>query len=430
MTVVAPMEIRVFSDLVNKARVVEEYAKTVAASKDSHRGSSSHGHGKYFHPRGQNFMRGRYVPQGQGGFRKNTRDQIQRSKGRGNHTMRSSDLACDRCGHFHPYDSCKIGIDGCFNCGLPGHFARDCTRERNHNAGQSQHQGRVFAVNAKDASKVDPLMRGICLIGDKSLVALYDTGASHSFISFAKVEELGLKVSELPFDLHVHTPHQTVMTRSSCRQVGFKLEGRDFVHDLICLPMVGLEMILGFDWLSKNQILLDCFERIIQFVPEGENGAVVATGYYLNSVMVHCSGEECQGYILFAADALGDAQNLDQIPVVRDFPEVFPEDIPDFPPQREIEFVIELVPGAGPVSIASYRMAPIELTELKTQVKEDDIPKTAFRTRYGYYEFVERKLYAKLSKCEFWKEEVKFLGHMVSKGGIVVDPSKVEAVMK
>ncbi|XP_025628276.1 uncharacterized protein [Arachis hypogaea] len=209
-------------------------------------------------------------------------------------------------------------------------------------------------------------MRGICLIGDKTLVALNDTGASHLFILFAKVEKLGLKVSELPFDLHVHTPHQIVMTRSGCRQVGFKLEGRDFVHDLICLPMIGLEMIFGFDWLSKNQVLLDCFERSIWFMLEGKNRAVVATGYYLNSVMVHYSRKECQGYILFAANALGDAQNLDQIPVVKDFLEVFPEDIPEFPPQKEIEFAIELVPRAGPVSIAPYRMAPIELAELKT----------------------------------------------------------------
>ncbi|XP_016173094.1 uncharacterized protein LOC107615554 [Arachis ipaensis] len=134
--------------------------------------------------------------------------------------------------------------------------------------------------------------------------------------------------------------------------------------------MVGLGMILGFDWLSKNWVLLDCFERKIWFMPEGENGAVVATGYYLNSVMVHRSGEECQGYILLAANTLGDAQNLDQIPVVKYFPEVFPEDIPEFPPQREIEFAIELVPGARPVSIAPYRMAPIELTELKTQLED------------------------------------------------------------
>ncbi|XP_057747232.1 uncharacterized protein LOC130966444 [Arachis stenosperma] len=314
MTVVTPLEIRVFSDLVNKARVVEEYLKTVAASKDTRGGSSSRGRGKYFHPRGQSFKRGGYAPQGQGGSRKNNQNQFQYAKGIGNQS-------------------------GCFNCALPSHIARDCTRGRNQNAGQSQYQGQVFAVNANDASKADPVMRG-------------------------------LKVLELPFDLHVHTPHQIVMTRSGCRQVGFKLEGRDFVHDLICLPMVGLEMILGFDWLSKNRVLLDCFERTIRFMPEGDNGAVVAMEYYLNSVMVLCSAEECQDYILLAANALGDAQYLDQIPVVRDFPEVFPEDIPGFPPQREIEFAIELVLGAGPVSIAPYRMAPIELAKLKTQLEE------------------------------------------------------------
>ncbi|XP_020968198.1 uncharacterized protein LOC107615470 [Arachis ipaensis] len=247
------------------------------------------------------------------------------------------------------------GNGGCFNWGLPGHIERDCTcGKKTQNAGQNQ-QGRVFAVNAQDAAKADPLMGGICLIGDKTLVALYDTGASYSFISFDKVEELGLKVSELAFDLHVHTPYQTVMTKSGCRQVGFKLENREFIHDLICLPMVGLEMILRFDWMSKNRVLLDCFERSIQFMLEGEGGAV---------------WEECQGYILLAANALGDAQNLYQILVVRDFPEVFREDIPEFPPQREIEFEIDLVLVAGPVLIAPYRMAPIELAELKARLEE------------------------------------------------------------
>nr|XP_025647594.1 uncharacterized protein LOC112742567 [Arachis hypogaea] len=278
MTAMAHMEIRIFSNLVNKARVVEEYAKTVASSKDTHGGNTSKGRGKYFQSKGQNFNRGGHAPQGQGSFKKNTYNQFQYAKGRGNQSKISPYLTCVHCGRFHPYDSCKIGIGGCFNCGLLGHIARDCTRRKNANAGQSQHQGRVFAMNFKDASKADPLMRVICLIGDKTLVALYDTGALHSFISFAKVEELGLKVSELAFELYVHTLHQTVMTRSSCRQVGFKLECRDFVHNLIFLSMVGLEMILGFDWLSKNRVLLDYFERSIQFMPEGENGAVIAEG--------------------------------------------------------------------------------------------------------------------------------------------------------
>ncbi|XP_016206430.1 uncharacterized protein LOC107646788 [Arachis ipaensis] len=116
MTAVAFMEIRVFSDLVNKARVVEEYAKTVAASKDTHGGNTSKGRGKYYHPRGQSFKRGGYAHQSQGGFRKNTHDQFQRGKRRGSQS-------------------------GCFNYGLPGHIVRDCTRGKNPNAGQSQHQG-------------------------------------------------------------------------------------------------------------------------------------------------------------------------------------------------------------------------------------------------------------------------------------------------
>ncbi|XP_057755839.1 cold shock protein 2-like [Arachis stenosperma] len=106
MTAVAPLEIRVFSDLVNKARVMEEYAKTVATYKDTHGGSSSRGRGKYLHPIGQSFKRGGYAPQSQGGFRKNNQNQFQYAKGRENQS-------------------------GYFNCGLPGHIARDCTRGRN-----------------------------------------------------------------------------------------------------------------------------------------------------------------------------------------------------------------------------------------------------------------------------------------------------------
>ncbi|XP_025674168.1 uncharacterized protein [Arachis hypogaea] len=108
-------------------------------------------------------------------------------------------------------------------------------------------QGRVFAVNTSDASKADLLMRSKCLFGEKTLVALYDTRVAHSFIAFDKVEELRLRMSELAFDLHVHTLYQTVVTRSGCRQISFNIEDRNFVHDLICLSMVELEMILGFN---------------------------------------------------------------------------------------------------------------------------------------------------------------------------------------
>ncbi|KAL4391503.1 hypothetical protein AHAS_Ahas03G0251600 [Arachis hypogaea] len=169
-------------------------------------------------------------------------------------------------------------------------MAKDCPHRRTPNVGQNQ-QGQMFAENSQDAVKSDLLMRGNYLFGEKILVALYDTRALHSFIALDKVEELRLKVSELAFDLHVHTLYQTVVTRSGCRQIALKIEDRDFVHDLIYLPMVGLEIILGFDWLSKNRVLLECFKRSIRFLLERECEAVVAEGSYLNSVSVNYSGE-------------------------------------------------------------------------------------------------------------------------------------------
>ena len=256
----------------------------------------------------------------------------------------------------------------------------------------------------------------------------------------------------------------------------------------------------------------------------------------------------------------------ESVPVVNEFLDVFPEEIPGMPPVRAVEFTIDLVPGAGPISKAPYRLAPAEMEELKKQVEEllekgyirpsvspwgapvlfvrkkdgsmrlcidyrelnkitvknkyplpriddlfdqlkgaglfskidlrsgyhqlriaeHDIPKTAFRTRYGHFEFTvmpfgltnapaafmcmmnqvfsswldnfvvlfiddilvyskdkeeheqhlrkvlqilrENQLYAKFSKCEFWLEKVSFLGHFISKEGVSIDPAKIEAV--
>ncbi|GKC66988.1 putative reverse transcriptase domain-containing protein [Tanacetum coccineum] len=221
----------------------------------------------------------------------------------------------------------------------------------------------------------------------------------------------------------------------------------------------------------------------------------------------------------------------EEIVVVRDFPKVFPDDLSGFPPLREIEFRIELIPGAALIANSPYRLAPSELEELmcidyrdlnkltvknryplpriddlfdqlqgsqffskinlrsgyhQLRVNKDDIPKTAFRTRYGDFEFIvmpfgltnapavfmdlmnrvckpyldkfvivfiddiliysktreeyvehlrlvlellkKEKLYAKFSKCEFWLREVQFLGHVINGNGIHVDPSKIESV--
>ncbi|GJR06390.1 putative reverse transcriptase domain-containing protein [Tanacetum coccineum] len=231
-----------------------------------------------------------------------------------------------------------------------------------------------------------------------------------------------------------------------------------------------------------------------------------------------------------------EMKRLEDVSIVQDFPEVFPEDLPGLPPTRQVEFQIDLVPGAAPVARAPYRLAPSEMKELSEQLKElsdkdfirpssspwgapvlfvkkkdgsfrmcidyrelnkltvknryplpriddlfdqlqgssvyskinlrsgyhqlrvreEDIPRTAFRTRYGHYEFQvmpfgltnapankqeheehlkiilellkKEELYAKFSKCEFWISKVQFLGHVIDSKGIHVDPAKIEAI--
>ncbi|GJX60860.1 putative reverse transcriptase domain-containing protein [Tanacetum coccineum] len=113
-----------------------------------------------------------------------------------------------------------------------------------------------------------------------------------------------------------------------------------------------------------------------------------------------------------------DKKRLEDILVVKEFPEVFPEDLPDLPPIRQVEFQIDLIPGAAPVARALYRLAPSEMQELSNQLQE-----------LADRELLKKeKLYAKFSKCDFWISIVQFLGHVIDSQGIQVDPAKIEAV--
>nr|GEV83624.1 reverse transcriptase domain-containing protein [Tanacetum cinerariifolium] len=113
-----------------------------------------------------------------------------------------------------------------------------------------------------------------------------------------------------------------------------------------------------------------------------------------------------------------DEKKLEDIPIVRDFPEVFLDDLSSLPSVREVEFRIDPIPGALPIVRSSYRLAPFEMSKLANQLKE-----------LQDKEFLKKeKLYAKFSKCGFWLQKVRFLGHVVNQDGIHVDPSKVESV--
>ncbi|GKC70852.1 putative reverse transcriptase domain-containing protein [Tanacetum coccineum] len=229
----------------------------------------------------------------------------------------------------------------------------------------------------------------------------------------------------------------------------------------------------------------------------------------------------CYAYIAHVTYTSFEKKNAKDVPIINEFLDVFPEELPGIPPERQVEFRIDLILGATPIAKTPYRLAPSEMKELmmknvyplpriddlfdqiqgarwfskinlrssyhQLKVREEDIPKMTFRTRYGHFEFIvmpfgltnasaifmdlmnrvcrpmldksvivfiddilvyskskeehevhlreiletlrKERLYAKFSKCEFWLQEVQFLGHVINSEGLKVDPAKIEAVM-
>ena len=133
--------------------------------------------------------------------------------------------------------------------------------------------------------------------------------------------------------------------------------------DLICLPLAHLDEILGMDWLSTNHIFLNCKEKMLVF------GGNVIPNEPLNENAANNGVGDVRTYMVLFSMNVEEVSEVSSIPVMSEFPEVFSDDIYELPPEREVEFVIDLVPGANPVSIAPYRMSPVELAEVKAHVQ-------------------------------------------------------------
>ena len=131
-------------------------------------------------------------------------------------------------------------------------------------------------------------------------------------------------------------------------------------------------MILGMDWLSRHQVMVDCrMKRVTLRTPnEDEVTFIGERSNHLSNVISVATARKmvrkgCEAYLAYVIDMVKARPSVSDIPTVSDFPDVFPEEFPRLPPQREIEVAIDVLPGATPTSITPYRMAPVELKELK-----------------------------------------------------------------
>nr|GEX31081.1 putative reverse transcriptase domain-containing protein [Tanacetum cinerariifolium] len=247
------------------------------------------------------------------------------------------------------------------------------------------------------------------------------------------------------------------------------ITGYPFDIDLMPVELASFDVIIGMGWLAKYHALIVYDEKVVR-IPYGDEVLIIRGNDYDSGTQVTSKKTE---------DKL-EEKRLEDVSIVREFPKVFPEDLPGLPPARQVEFQINLVPGAA-CSTSPNRYPLSRIDDLFDQlqgsrvyskidlrsgyhqlrVREEDIPKTAFRTRYGHYEFQvmpfgltnalavfmdlmnrsmnghlklimrllkKEELYVKFSKCEFWLSNVQFLCYVINSEGIHVDPAKIESI--
>src|SRR5438105_5497430 len=403
------------------------------------------------------------------------------------------------------------------------------------------------------ATEGAPVMAGMFLTNGYPVTLLFDSGASHTFISTVCVARLNLEFAHTDDEYHIKSPGGRIVANQYVRDIALNLNGHTYLASPLVIHHHGIDVILGVDWMKQNEVVLDTSVRTISMkTPDGTSYVTLQlANHQIPTGLVHSL----------------EVDPLEEIPVVNEYPDVFPEELPGLPPVRAVEFSIELLPGTALVFRRPYRMSQNDLEEMKVQlqelldkgfirpsssswgcpatfvdkkgqtkrlvvdyrplnevtvknkyplpdinilfdqlsgakvfskidlrsryhqikVREEDIPKSAFSTCYGLYEFLlmsfgltnapaffmylmnsvfmteldvcvvvfiddilvyskngeeharhlrlvldrlrEHQLYAKLSKCQFWLKEVSFLGHILSAKGVTVDPSKVQEVL-
>ncbi|GJT68438.1 putative reverse transcriptase domain-containing protein [Tanacetum coccineum] len=368
---------------------------------------------------------------------------------------------CNRPGHLakycrgvprnvNPVNARNPTVRACYERGSSDHVRSVCPRLNraqgpggNHpnqvaanNGGQghenqgNQARGRAFMLGAEEARQDSNIMTGTFTLNNHFATTLFDSGADYSFGSTTFIPLLGIEPSELGFKYKIEIASgQLVDIDKVIKGCKLEIEGHIFDIDLIPFGHGSFDVIIGMDWLSNHKAEIICYEKVVMIpLPDGK--------------VLRVLGERPEEKVRVLMSDKACDKKQEEIVLVRDFPEVFPDDLSGLPPVQEIEFWIELIPGATPVAKSPYRLAPSKLEELSGQLKElqdkakgfkstkflkdrlvrsgsiskecheDDILKTTFRTRYGHFEFIMQQ----------------FLGHVINGNGIHVDPSKIEAV--
>ncbi|GJS25561.1 putative reverse transcriptase domain-containing protein [Tanacetum coccineum] len=456
----------------------------------------------------------------------------------------------------------------CHAYGEKGHYANQCRKTTTNNA-----QGRAYMLRDRNTHQDPNVVTGMFLLNQHLARVLFDSGADKSFVSISLASILNIPQITIDTFYNIEMADGNLVSINTVIQgATLTLLNQPFEIDLMPIKLGSFDVVIGMDWLFKYHARIICDEKVIHIPINGETLIIRGDQSKTRLNLISCIKTEryisrgCQVFVIQVMEKKSDEKRLEDIPVVREFPEVFHEDLPGLPPVCQVEFQIDLILGVAPVARTPYRLAPSEMQELSNQlqeladrgfirpstlpwgalvlfvkkkdgsfrmcidyrelnkltvknryplpmiddlfdqlqgssvyskidlrsgyhqlrVRDEDIPKNAFRTRYGHYEFQvmpfgltnvpaifmdlmnrvckpyldkfvivfiddiliysrnkeehenhlriilellkKEKLYAKFSKFDFWIRIVQFLGHLIDSQGLHVDHAKIEAI--
>ncbi|GJS11369.1 putative reverse transcriptase domain-containing protein [Tanacetum coccineum] len=252
-------------------------------------------------------------------------------------------------------------------------------------------QGWVYAVGNAEKRGNAPgnpdanVVTGTFLLNNHYASILFDTGADRSFISTAFSSLINIAPTSLEncYDVEL-ADGKLVKIDTIIRGCTLNFLDHPFNIDLMPVELGSFDVIIGMDWLRRCHAVIVCDEKLVQ-VPYGNEtltfcGNESSNGRESRLTVISCSKAQeymakgCQVFLAQISakkeEDKSERKQIEDVPIVRDFPEVFPEDLPGLPPARPVEFQIDLVPGAAPVARAPYRLAPSEMKELSEQLQE------------------------------------------------------------
>jgi hypothetical protein len=226
-------------------------------------------------------------------------------------------------------------------------------QQRGQQKGLASWTGRANYTTVDESPMREEVLVGTFFLSEHPIIILFDSGASHDFISStcAKKSMLSMVATEAPYV--ISTPRGRVDADRIVRKAPLELAKRVFSTDLIILKGQGLDVILGMSWMKLHRAVLDMAGRLVHL-----------DSPVYGKVILHLPVISRIKASLHHVVEL----KLEDIHVVREFPDVFPDDLPGIPPERAIEFKIVLQPGTAPIAKALNKMSLVELKELKIQL--------------------------------------------------------------